>query len=31
MGERDLRQKLLDLLACNPFPHDEIELETDEE
>ena len=27
MGERDLRQKLLDLLACNPFPHDEIELE----
>ena len=31
MGERDLRQKLLDLLACNPFPHDEIEMETDEE
>ena len=31
MGERDLRQKLLDLLACNPFPHDEIEFETDEE
>ena len=31
MGERDLRQKLLDLLACNPFPHDEIELETGEE
>lgn len=30
MGERDLRQKLLDLLSCNPFPHDEIELETDE-
>lgn len=31
LGERELRQKLLDLLACNPFPHDEIELETDEE
>ena len=31
MGERDLRQKLLNLLACNPFPHDEIEFETDEE
>ena len=31
MGERDLRQKLLDLLAYNPFPHDEIEFETDEE
>ena len=30
MGEKDLRQKLLDLLSCNPFPHDEIELETDE-
>ena len=31
LGERELRQKLLDLLGCNPFPHDEIELETDEE
>lgn len=26
LSERGLRQKLLDLLACNPFPHDEIEL-----
>lgn len=26
LSERELRQKLLDLLACNPFPHDEIEL-----
>lgn len=31
LGERELRQKLLNLLACNPHPHDEIELETDEE
>lgn len=31
LGERELRQKLLDLLACNPHPHDEIELEPDEE
>lgn len=31
LGERELRQKLLDFLACNPHPHDEIELETDEE
>ena len=30
LGERELRQKLLDLLANNPFPHDEIELEPDE-
>ena len=27
LGEVELRQKLLDLLAGNPFPHDEIELE----
>lgn len=31
LGERELWQKLLDLLDYNPFPHDEIELETDEE
>lgn len=31
LGEKELRQKLLDLLACNPFPHDEIELDPDEE
>ena len=31
LGERELQQKLLDLLADNPFPHDEIELEMDEE
>ena len=30
LGEEDLRQKLLDLLAGNPFPHDDIELETHE-
>ena len=24
LGEEDLRQKLLDLLAGNPFPHDEL-------
>ena len=29
--EKELRQKLLDLLACNPFPHDEIELDPAEE
>lgn len=31
LGEKELRQKLLDLLACNPFPHDEIKLDPDEE
>ena len=31
LGEKELRRKLLELLDCNPFPHDEIELETDEE
>lgn len=31
LGEKELRQKLLDLLASNPFPHDEIELEAEEE
>ena len=31
LGEEDLHQKLLDLLAGNPFPHDEVELETNEE
>ena len=30
LGEEELRQKLLDLLAGNPFPYDEIELETHE-
>lgn len=30
MGERELQEKLLALLAANPFPHDEIELESDE-
>ena len=30
LGEKELQQTLLELLACNPFPHDEIELETDE-
>ena len=30
LGEEELRQKLLDLLAGNPFPHDDIELETHE-
>ena len=29
MGERELQEKLLALLAANPFPHDEIELESD--
>lgn len=31
LGEKELQRKLLELLECNPFPHDEIELETDEE
>lgn len=31
LGEKDLQRKLLDLLGCNPFPHDEIEQGTDEE
>ena len=31
LGEKELRQKLLDLLACNSFPHDEIKLDPDEE
>ena len=31
LGEKDLQRKLLNLLERNPFPHDEIELETDEE
>lgn len=31
LSEKDLQRKLLELLDCNPFPHDEIELETDEE
>ena len=31
LGEKDLQRKLLNLLNHNPFPHDEIELETDEE
>ena len=31
LGEKDLQPKLLNLLERNPFPHDEIELETDEE
>ncbi|MGN8897093.1 hypothetical protein [Flavonifractor sp. HCP28S3_F3] len=30
LEEKELRQKLLDFLACNPFPHDKIELEPDE-
>ena len=30
MGEQELQEKLLALLAANPFPHDEIELESDE-
>ena len=30
MGERELQEKLLALLAANPFHHDEIELESDE-
>ena len=28
LGEKELQRKLLELLECNPFPHDEIELET---
>ena len=31
LGEKDLQRKLLNLLKHNPFPHDEIELESDEE
>lgn len=31
LGEKDLQRKLLNLLKHNPFPHDEIELELDEE
>ena len=31
LGEQELQRKLLELLECNPFPHDEIELETDGE
>lgn len=31
LGEKELQWKLLELLDCNPFSHDEIELETDEE
>lgn len=31
LGEKDLQRKLLNLLERNPFPHDEIELETGEE
>jgi len=31
LGEKDLQRKLLNLLKHNPFPHDEIELEPDEE
>ena len=27
LGEKELQRKLLELLDCNPFPHDEIELE----
>lgn len=30
LGEKGLQQKLLELLERNPFPHDEIELDTDE-
>ena len=26
-----VQRKLLELLDCSPFPHDEIELESDEE
>ena len=29
LGEKELQRKLLDLLDCNSFPHDEIELESD--
>ena len=28
LGEKELQQKLLERLDSNPFPHDEIELET---
>lgn len=28
LGEKELQRKLLKLLECNPFPRDEIELET---
>ena len=31
LGEKELQRKLLELLGCNPFSHDEIELESDEE
>ena len=31
LGEKEVQRKLLELLDCKPFPHDEIELETDEE
>ena len=31
LGEKELQRKLLELLDCNPFPRDEIELESDEE
>ena len=31
LGEKDLQRKLLNLLNHNPFPHDEIKLEPDEE
>ena len=31
LGEKDLQRKLLNLLKHNPFPHDEIEPESDEE
>lgn len=31
LDDQELQRKLLDLLDCNPHPHDELELETDEE
>ena len=31
LGEKELQKKLLELLDCSPFPHDEIELEPDRE
>ena len=31
LGQKEQKWKLLDLLDSNPFSHDEIELETDEE
>lgn len=31
LGEKELQRKLLELLDCNPFPHDEIEQEADKE